>query len=97
MSPSPKIKYVFKATKLFHRQLDKLPENQKEIARQAYKVFKKNPFDQQLRPHKINYLSAHLKRTVWAVKLNGDFRVVFYQDGNIIMTLYIGGHEIYGR
>ncbi len=97
MSPHQKNKLVFRATRTFRRQFHKLSSNQKKNALRAFEVFRINPFDPRLRPHKINHLSALAKKTIYAVVVDGDLRAVFCQEGNTILTLGIGGHEIYGR
>ena len=64
-------------------------------ARRAWKIFKLNPFDPRLRPHKIHPLSALYDRTIFAVEIEGDQRAVCYVEGDIVVTVDIGTHEIY--
>jgi len=58
-------------------------------------LFKQNPFDARLRPHKIHQLSSIMKRTVHAVVIEGDLRVVFYVEVDIMVSFNIGTHAIY--
>ena len=58
-------------------------------------VFKKDPFDARLRTHKIHRLSATYGRTIYAVEIEGDLRSTFYLDGETVISLIIGTHEIY--
>jgi len=59
----------FRATKSFWRSWSKLSIDQQQAARQAFRVFKQNPFDPRLRVHKIHRLSAHYGRTIYAVEI----------------------------
>jgi len=43
----------FKPTENFWEAFYDLTSSQKESARRAWKIFKQNPFDARLRPHKI--------------------------------------------
>ena len=85
----------FKPTEQFWRSFYGLSSSQKESTRQAWQVFKLNPFDSRLRPHKIHRLSAHYGRTIFAVDIEGDLRAVFYLDGDSVVTVDIGTHAIY--
>jgi len=48
-----------------------------------------------LRPHKIHKLSALYGTTIYAVEIEGDLRVVFYIEGDCVITVDIGTHDIY--
>jgi hypothetical protein len=48
-----------------------------------------------LRTHKIHRLSAHYGRTIYAVDIEGDLRAVFYIEGNCVVTVDIGTHDLY--
>ena len=87
--------YQFKTTPTFRRTLNKLSREQKRSAKVAFQIFKKDPFDVRLKTHKIHHLSAHYGRTVYAVWVEGDLRVVFYLKGNTVVSLEIGTHSIY--
>jgi len=87
--------YQFSATPRFWKSFKKLPDNQKKSAKRAWQIFKQDPFDPRLRTHKINSLSSAMKRTVYAVEVEGNLRVVFYIDGDCIVTFNIGSHDVY--
>ena len=53
------------------------------------------PFDPRLRTHKIHRLSSLVRRTVYAVEIEGDLRAVFYVDDDLVMSFNIGTHDIY--
>jgi mRNA-degrading endonuclease YafQ of YafQ-DinJ toxin-antitoxin module len=89
------MKYRFKPTQRFWEGFYALPSTQKESTRRAWKIFKENPFDPRLRSHKIHKLSARYGRTIYAVEIEGDLRVVFYLEGDVVITIDIGSHSIY--
>jgi hypothetical protein len=57
------MKYRFRATRAFWGGFAKLSAKQQQSAREAFLIFKRNPFDQRLRSHKIHKLSARYGRT----------------------------------
>ena len=57
--------------------------------------FKQNPFEPRLRTHKIHKLSARYARTIYAAEIESDLRVVFYIEGDIVVTVDIGSHNLY--
>jgi hypothetical protein len=52
------MKYRYKPTPRFWKSFHALPASQKESTRRAWAIFKENPFDPRLRPHKIQRLSS---------------------------------------
>ena len=87
--------YRFRAAKSFWRSWNKLSVDQQRVARQAFQIFKQDPFDPRLRAHKIQRLSAEYERTIYAVEIEGDLRSTFYLDGETVVSLIIGTHDIY--
>ena len=71
--------YRFRASKSFWRSWSRLSDVQQRAARQAFPIFKANPFDPRLRPHKIHRLSAHYGRTIYET----------------VWSVSIGTHDIY--
>ena len=88
-------RYRYQATPKFWRSYRKLPPAQRTSAFAAWKIFKQDPFDPRLRTHKIHRLSAVAGRTVYAVEVEADLRVVFTLDGDTLTSLDIGTHAIY--
>jgi mRNA-degrading endonuclease YafQ of YafQ-DinJ toxin-antitoxin module len=88
-------RYRYHATPKFWRSYRKLTPAQCESVFASWKIFREDPFDARLRTHKIQRLSAAAGRTVWAVEVEGDLRVVFTLEGNTVLTLDIGTHAIY--
>jgi hypothetical protein len=89
------VNYRYRATPQFWKNFHGLPVAQKDLAREKFRIFHENPFDARLRTHKIQALSAMLKRTVHAVVIDGDLRAVFYIEGDVVVTFNIGTHDIY--
>ena len=89
------MKYRNRATETFWENFYRLSPSQKESARRAWEFFKQNSFDARLRPHKIHRLSSIMKRSVHAVVIEGDLRVVFYIEADTIVSFNIGTHAIY--
>jgi hypothetical protein len=89
------MKYRFCASRSFWRSWSRLSEVQQRAARQAFLIFKANPFDPRLRAHKIHRLSAQYGRTIYAVEIAGDLRATFYVEGEIVWSVSIGTHDLY--
>ncbi|HXR46288.1 MAG TPA: hypothetical protein VN784_02510 [Candidatus Limnocylindrales bacterium] len=91
------MKYRYRAVEPFWTSFYRLDNTQKEATRKAWKIFNENPFDPRLRTHKIHKLSALYGRTIYAADIEGDLRSTFYIDGDWIVTVDIGTHDIYKR
>ena len=89
------MKYRFKPTDQFWESFYDLSPGQKESTRRAWKIFKENPFDPRLRTHKIHRLSAQYSRTIYATEIEGDLRAVFFINGDTVVTVDLGTHDIY--
>ena len=89
------MKYRFEPTQRFWESFYALSSDQKESTRRAWKIFQENPFDPRLRSHKIYRLSARFNRTIYAADIEGDLRAVFYVEGDVVITVDIGSHDIY--
>jgi hypothetical protein len=89
------VKYRFRAAKSFRRSLGRLSSEERRVATVAFRIFKQNPFDPRLRPHKIRKLSALYGTTIYAVEIAGDLRAAFYVEGQTVWSVDIGNHGIY--
>ena len=87
--------YRYRATEPFWESFYDLRPEQKESVRRAWRIFKGNPFDPRLGTHKIQGLSAIYKRTVYAVKVEGDLRVIFIIEADTVWSLEVGTHDLY--
>jgi hypothetical protein len=89
------MKYRYRAVERFWTSFYRLPPAQKESARKTWKIFKEDPFDPRLRTHKIQRLSANYGRTIYAIEIEGNLRSLFYLDGETVVSLVIGTHDLY--
>jgi hypothetical protein len=89
------MRYRYQASETFWDNFYSLSAPQKESAPTAWQIFKQDPFDPRLRTHKIHRLSAIMRRTVYAVIVEGDLRVVFYIENDTVVSFNIGTHAIY--
>ena len=89
------MKYHYGATQRFWEKLKALPAGQGESVDRAWKIFKENPFDPRLHSHKIHKLSSQYGRTIYAAVIEGDLRVIFCVDGDRIVTMDVGSHDVY--
>ena len=79
--------YRYRATKRFWRNFYALPSAQKESARNAWKIFRNDPFDSRLNTHKVHRLSGIMKKTVHAVVIEGDS----------VVSFNVGTHAVYSE
>jgi hypothetical protein len=91
------MKYRYRAAERFWTSFYLLSPAQKESARRAWSIFKEDPFDPRLRTHKIQRLSANYGRTICAIEIEGDLRLTFCLEGETVVSLIIGTHDIYRR
>jgi hypothetical protein len=89
------MRYGYRAVERFWTSFYRLSPAQKESAREAWKIFKEDPFDPRLRTHKIQRLSANYRKTVYAAVIEADLRLLFYLEGEMVVSLIIGTHDVY--
>jgi mRNA-degrading endonuclease YafQ of YafQ-DinJ toxin-antitoxin module len=89
------VNYRYKPTQQFWESFYALSPRQKDATRRAWRIFQENPFDPRLRAHKIHRLSARFRRIIYAVEVEADLRVVFYVEGDTVVTVDIGTHDVY--
>jgi mRNA-degrading endonuclease YafQ of YafQ-DinJ toxin-antitoxin module len=89
------MKYRSRATEKFWTSFYRLAPTEKESCRKAWRIFKEDPFDPRLRSHKIHRLSARYGRTVYAVVIEEDLRLLFYLEAETVTSLIVGTHDIY--
>jgi mRNA-degrading endonuclease YafQ of YafQ-DinJ toxin-antitoxin module len=89
------LSYNFKASEEFWKNFYNLSATQKASARFAWGIFRENPFDSRLKPHRINALSGRAGRPIWSIFIEDDLRVVFYVSGSTVFSVDIGTHDVY--
>ena len=76
----------------FVKDFERLEFEIQKKAKQKEEIFRKNPFDNRLRTHK---LSGHFDK-YWSFWVNYDCRIIFrFYDENVARFITIGGHSIY--
>lgn len=76
----------------FAKEYKKLPLKLKLMAEKREKIFRKDPFNPQLKTHK---LTGKLKE-YYSFSLDYQYRIIFQLiDKNIVWFLSVGTHEIY--
>jgi len=91
------VKYEYRAIEKFWRNFHRLSSSQKESVREAWFIFKTDPFHPSLGTHEIHALSARAKHTIYSVAIESDLRVIFRIDGAWVTSLDVGTHRIYRR
>jgi len=89
------VNYQFQATETFWKECYPLRSEQKESVRAKWQTFKLDPFHPSLGTHIIWLLSVIARHPIRSVVIEGDLRVLFRIDGNMVTTLNVGTHKIY--
>lgn len=77
----------------FARMYARLPQSTKSAAEEREKIFRQDPFDPQLKTHKL----AGKMRGYWAFSIDYRYRIVFsFEGGGLVRFHAIGTHDIYG-
>jgi mRNA-degrading endonuclease RelE of RelBE toxin-antitoxin system len=79
-------------TEKFRRAYERLPENIKEAARQAYKLWKKNPSHPSLA-----FKLIHSTNPVYSVRIGLSYRAIGVKQKNTIVWFWIGSHADYDK
>lgn len=79
-----------KRTKQFHKLFAQLPSDMQEQAREAYELFKQNPY----------HPSLHFKRIdpqepIYSVRVSRNYHAVGWMEGDTIIWYWIGSHSDY--
>lgn len=76
----------------FAREYKKLPNEVKDLAEEKEKIFRKDPFDNRLKTHKLH---GALKE-YWSFSVNPKYRIIFsFQDEKVVRFYSVGKHDIY--
>lgn len=76
----------------FYKSLKKIPSFVVENLSKKEILFKKNPFDNKLKTHKLNGTF----KDKWSFSVNHYYRVIFkFEKKDLVEFIDIGTHEIY--
>ena len=81
-----------KTTKRFRQMLAKLPSDIRQQAREAYRLFRENSRHPSLRFKKV-----HSTESIYAVRININYRAVGVVDSGEIVWFWIGPHAEYEK
>lgn len=78
----------------FKREYERLPEDLKLKTEEKELIFRKNPFDERLKTHKLAGRIADL----WSFSIDYRYRIIFeFTNEKIIIFHVIGDHSIYKK
>lgn len=69
-----------------------VPAQVQHQARDAYKLFKQDPYYPSLR-----FKQVHPSKPIYSVRINDDYRALGIRDRGDIVWFWIGGHEEYDK
>ncbi len=82
-----------RTTRNFRKQVAALPDEIREQARSAYRLFAQNPHHPSLR-----FKQVHAIEAVFSARVGRSYRVVgFLEEKDLIVWFWIGRHEQYER
>jgi hypothetical protein len=79
-------------TERFRKALADLPERIRRQAREAYKLFKQDPYHSALR-----FKQVHPSKPIFSVRIGVDYRAVGIRNEGEIVWFWIGTHEDYDK
>ena len=74
----------------FHKDFQDLPEDIQALARQAYRLWRQNPWHSGLQ-----FKQVHPSRPYYSVRIGAHWRAVGEKAGNEITWFWIGSHAEY--
>lgn len=84
--------YIIKYSPTFLRSYKKLPDHIKKLVEEKESIIRQNPFDVNLRTHKLQ----GKWRQFWALSINFKYRLIFTFEGDkILLLIDTGTHDIY--
>jgi len=81
-----------RTTERFRKAFKRLPEQVQRQAREAYKLFRQNPYHPSLR-----FKQVHPTRPIYSVRISIDYRALGVRDGDEIIWFWIGSHSDYDK
>ena len=79
-------------TERFRKLYENLPEQIRELAKQAYSQFKSDPYYPCL-----HFKRVHSSQPIYSVRITKDYRAVGIQQNNEIIWFWIGSHSDYDK
>ena len=79
-------------TAKFQKALARLTAEEREQAREAYRLFQQNPYHPSLQ-----FKAAFSDQPVYSVRVNSGCRALAMRDGDTLTWFWIGSHDEYMR
>ena len=79
-------------TERFRKTYRRLPEQVREQAREAYRLFRQNPYHPSLR-----FKQVPPARPIFSARISRDYRVVGVREEDTIIWFWIGSHAEYDK
>ena len=79
-------------TERFRRALNALPDRVQQQAREAYRLFRLNPYHPSLR-----FKQVHPSKPIYSVRISRDYRAVGIRDGDEVIWIWVGSHADYDK
>lgn len=79
-------------TTRFRKTFAELPEEIRRQAKEAYKLFKRNPYHSSLR-----FKQVHPRKPIFSVRASLGYRAVGIKESDTIIWFWIGTHSDYDR
>lgn len=76
----------------FLKAYRRLPNDVREQARKAYRLFRENPYHPSL-----NFKSIHPTQPIYSARISRGYRTVGIQTDGLIIWFWIGSHADYDR
>jgi len=77
-------------TERFRKVFKGLPKHIQRQARDAYRLFKQNPYHPSLR-----FKQVHPTKPIYSVRISVDYRAVGVREGDEVIWFWIGSHADY--
>lgn len=81
-----------RTTSKFRKMFADLPEQVQELAREAYRQFKEDPYYPSLKFKKV-----HPQLPIYSARVNRDYRAVGQLDEDTVIWFWIGSHADYDK
>ena len=79
-------------TERFRKAFERLPEQVRRQAREAYKLFAQNPYHPSL-----HFKQVHPTRSIYSVRISIEYRALGVQEEGEIIWFWIGSHAGYDK
>ncbi|MCS6918210.1 MAG: hypothetical protein NZM28_00395 [Fimbriimonadales bacterium] len=81
-----------RTTRRFRKALENLPSEVQRQAKEAYRLFRQNPFHPSL-----HFKRVHPTEPLYSVRITHSYRAIGLWEGDAIEWIWIGAHDEYER